>query len=144
MPAIQRDSLMTLEAYAKARKDFRARVLAHKKDRTVHLGEHLTLLFEDELTIRYQVQEMLRAEDSWSRPGALEDELRAYNPLIPGHGSLSATLMLEYETPAERAQRQCLGICGRGWSVAKNCQSRLHSLGLRTWQSAFSLSRTRC
>ena len=59
---IRPDSLMTLEAYAKARKDFRARVIAHKKDRTVHLGEHVTLIFEDELTVRYQIQEMLRAE----------------------------------------------------------------------------------
>ena len=62
MHKISRDSLMTLEAYAKARKDFRAQVIAHKKNRTVHLGEHVTLIFEDELTIRYQVQEMLRIE----------------------------------------------------------------------------------
>src|SRR5438874_2398758 len=62
MPRIDRASLMTLETYARERPQFRARVLAHKKDRTVHLGEHLTLVFEDELTIRYQVQEMLRIE----------------------------------------------------------------------------------
>ncbi|HET7160166.1 MAG TPA: DUF3501 family protein, partial [Burkholderiales bacterium] len=60
MPQITRDSLMTLEAYAKARNDFRARVIAHKKNRTLHLGENVTLIFEDELTMRYQVQEMLR------------------------------------------------------------------------------------
>src|SRR5207247_3681592 len=62
MSKLSRDSLLTLEAYAKARKDFRSKVIAHKKNRTVHLGEHVTLLFEDELTIRYQVQEMLRVE----------------------------------------------------------------------------------
>ena len=62
MPRIARESLMTLEAYAKARNDFRARVIAHKKTRSVHLGGHVTLLFEDELTMRYQVQEMLRIE----------------------------------------------------------------------------------
>ena len=60
MPQIKRESLMTLEAYAKARKEFRTKVIEHKKRRTVHLGEHVTLLFEDELTVRYQVQEMLR------------------------------------------------------------------------------------
>ena len=65
MPVIQRDSLMTLEAYARARPDFRARVLAHKKARTVHLGEHITLIFEDELTLRYQIQEMLRIEKAF-------------------------------------------------------------------------------
>jgi hypothetical protein len=79
---ITRESLLTLEAYAKARKDFRARVLEHKRNRTVHLGEHLTLLFEDELTIRYQVQEMLRIEKIFEEAG-IEDELAAYNPLVP-------------------------------------------------------------
>ncbi len=62
MPQITPDSLLTLEAYARARKDFRAKVIAHKKNRTLALGAHLTLIFEDELTIRYQIQEMLRIE----------------------------------------------------------------------------------
>jgi len=65
MPKIARDSLMTLEAYAKVRTDFRARVLAHKKNRTVHLGAHVTLIFEDELTMRYQILEMLRVEKNF-------------------------------------------------------------------------------
>ena len=69
MPAITRDSLLTLEAYAKARPEFRARVLAHKKNRTVHVGEHVTLLFEDELTVRYQIQEMLRIEKTFEESG---------------------------------------------------------------------------
>ncbi|MEO7320902.1 MAG: DUF3501 family protein [Nitrosospira sp.] len=62
MPQITRDSLMTLEAYAKARQEFRVRVMAHKKNRKIHLGENVTLIFEDGLTIRYQIQEMLRVE----------------------------------------------------------------------------------
>src|SRR6516165_9277924 len=66
---ITRDSLLTLESYARERNEFRARVLAHKRARTVHLGEHLTLLFEDELTIRYQVQEMLRIEKTFEDAG---------------------------------------------------------------------------
>ena len=82
MGAITRDSLLSLEAYAKARREFRERVLAHKKRRTVHLGEHVKLQFEDELTIRYQIQEMLRIAKVFEEAG-IEDELEAYNPLVP-------------------------------------------------------------
>jgi hypothetical protein len=82
MKKISRESLMTLEAYATARKDFRARVIAHKKTRTVHLGDHVTLIFEDALTIQYQVQEMLRIEKIFEERG-IQDEIDAYNPLIP-------------------------------------------------------------
>ncbi len=96
MAMITRDSLLTLEAYAKERKDFRARVLAHKRDRTVHLGEHVTLLFEDELTIRYQIQEMLRIERTFEEAG-IQDELDAYLPLIPDGSNLKATMLVEYE-----------------------------------------------
>ena len=103
MPQIKRESLMTLEAYAKARKEFRAKVIEHKKRRTVHLGEHVTLLFEDELTIRYQVQEMLRIERIFEEAG-IEDELQAYNPLIPDGHNLKATLLIEYEDVDERAR----------------------------------------
>ncbi len=101
MPAIARDSLMSLEAYAKARPEFRARVLAHKKARTVHLGEHVTLLFEDELTIRYQIQEMLRIERVFEEEG-IRDELDAYNPLVPDGSNLKATMLIEYEDVDER------------------------------------------
>ena len=101
MPAITRDSLLTLEAYAKERNAFRARVLAHKRDRTVHLGEHVTLLFEDELTIRYQIQEMLRIEKTFEEAG-IQDELDAYNPLVPDGSNLKATMLLEYEDVAAR------------------------------------------
>ncbi len=103
MPAITRDSLLTLEAYAKERQVFRARVLAHKRDRSVHLGEHVTLLFEDELTIRYQVQEMLRIEKTFEEAG-IQDELDAYNPLIPDGSNLKATMLVEYEDEGERRE----------------------------------------
>jgi len=101
MPTISRDSLMTLEAYARERNAFRARVLAHKRDRTVHLGDHVTLLFEDELTIRYQIQEMLRIEKTFEEAG-IQDELDAYNPLVPDGSNLKATMLIEYEDVDER------------------------------------------
>ena len=96
MPAIARDSLLTLEAYAKERSAFRARVLAHKRNRIVHLGPHVTLLFEDELTIRYQIQEMLRIEKTFDEAG-IQQEVDAYNPLVPDGSNLKATMLLEYE-----------------------------------------------
>src|SRR5512143_3919499 len=101
MPAITRESLLTLEAYAKTRKEFRARVLEHKKPRTVALGAHVTLLFEDELTIRYQIQEMLRIEKTFEEAG-IQDELDAYNPLVPDGTNFKATMLIEYEDVAER------------------------------------------
>jgi hypothetical protein len=101
MAQISRDSLLTLEAYAKQRKEFRARVIAHKKNRTIHLGKHMTLIFEDELTMRYQIQEMLRIEKTFEESG-IQDELDAYNPLIPDGTNLKATMMIEYDDPAER------------------------------------------
>ena len=116
MPAITRDSLMTLEAYAKSRKDFRAQVIAHKKDRTLHLGDHVTLIFEDELTIRYQVQEMLRVEKIFEEEG-IQEELDAYNPLIPDGRNFKATMMIEYEDVEERrvALAKLKGIEDRTW-----------------------------
>ena len=104
MEKVARESLMTLEAYAKARKEFRAKVLAHKKPRTVRLGEHMTLVFEDELTIRYQIQEMLRIERIFEEDG-IRGELDAYNPLVPDGGNWKATMMLEYTDVEERHRR---------------------------------------
>jgi hypothetical protein len=101
MAAISRDSLLTLEAYAKQRKEFRAKVIAHKKNRTLTLGQHVTLIFEDELTIRYQIQEMLRIEKTFEEEG-IQDELDAYNPLIPDGSNLKATMMIEYDDPVVR------------------------------------------
>ena len=101
MPRIARDSLMTLEAYAKSRPEYRVKVLAHKKPRTVHLGEHVTLLFEDELTIRYQIQEMLRIEKTFEEAG-IQDEIDVYEPLIPDGDNFKATLLIEYDDPERR------------------------------------------
>lgn len=101
MPAVTRDSLMPLEVYAQKRAEFRAQVIAHKKVRTVHLGDHVTILFEDELTIRYQIQEMLRIEKIFETAG-INDELEAYNPLVPDGSNFKATLLIEYATVPER------------------------------------------
>ncbi|MEO8739292.1 MAG: DUF3501 family protein [Casimicrobiaceae bacterium] len=122
MPQISRDSLLTLEAYAKSRSDFRKQVLAHKKPRTVRLGEHLTLLFEDELTIRYQIQEMLRAEKTYEEAG-IQDELDAYNPLVPDGSNWKATLLIEYEDIDERrrALASLKGIEDRVWVQVEGC-----------------------
>jgi hypothetical protein len=116
MPRIAPDSLLTLEAYAKERGAFRARVIEHKRARTVHLGEHVTLLFEDELTIRYQIQEMLRIEKMFEQAG-IEDELDVYNPLIPDGSNLKATMLIEYEDENERrdALARLKGIEDRVW-----------------------------
>lgn len=101
MPSISRDSLLTLEAYARQREEFRARVLAHKRHRTVHIGSDVTLIFEDELTVRYQIQEMLRIERTFDEEG-IRAELRAYTPLIPDGTNLKATMMIEFEDPEQR------------------------------------------
>jgi len=116
MPGISRDSLLTLEAYAKAREDFRTRVMAHKKNRKVHLGENVTLIFEDELTIRYQIQEMLRAEKIFDEAG-IQEELEAYDSLVPDGTNWKATMMIEFPDPVERAARlrELIGIQDRVW-----------------------------
>jgi hypothetical protein len=116
MPRITRDSLMTLEAYARARPAFRREVIAHKKRRNVALGEHVTLLFEDELTVRYQVQEMLRIERIFEEDGIVH-ELESYNPLIPDGRNLKATMLIEYTDVAERraALARLKGVERRVW-----------------------------
>ena len=105
--AIRRETLLSLEAYARERNAFRARVIEHKKRRTVHLGAHVTLQFEDELTIRYQVQEMLRIERIFEETG-IEGELAAYNPLVPDGTNWKATLLIEYPDPEERKRMLAL------------------------------------
>ncbi|SFH30922.1 Protein of unknown function [Nitrosospira sp. Nsp14] len=111
MGRITADSLMTLEAYAKVRPEFRKRMIAHKKNRKVHVGEHVTLIFEDELTVRYQIQEMLRAEKVFEEAGIL-DELDAYGPLVPDGSNLKATMMIEFSDPLERGVKlkELIGI----------------------------------
>ena len=128
MPPITRDSLMTLEAYARTRQEFRARVMAHKKNRTLHLGEHVTLIFEDELTVRYQIQEMLRVERVFEEAG-IQDELDAYNPLVPDGSNWKATMMIEYADPRERSRM----LAWRSTSSAKATCSGKSSTARRRW-----------
>lgn len=123
MPIITKDSLMTLEAYSKARPEFRAKVMAHKKDRALQLGDNVTLIFEDELTIRYQVQEMLRVERIFEEQGII-DELGAYNPLVPDGTNWKATMLIEYPEEEERRRQlsQLIGIEGRVWAQVQDCE----------------------
>ena len=116
---IRRETLLPLEEYARQRPQFRARVMEHKKLRTVHLGEHVTLQFEDELTIRYQVQEMLRIERIFEEEG-IQGELEAYNPLVPDGGNWKATMLIEYPDEAERRAMlgQLKGVERRAWVQA--------------------------
>lgn len=116
MARIERGSLLPLETYTRERPAFRVRVIEHKKHRTVHLGEHVTLLFEDELTIRYQIQEMLRIERIFEEEG-IQHELDAYNPLVPDGSNLKATMMIEYPDVAERQRKlaRLKGIEDRVW-----------------------------
>ena len=102
MPKLSRDCLWSLEEYAAQRTAFRQTVMAHKKVRRIAIGPHATLLFEDFLTMRYQVQEMLRAERIFE-PAAIQEEIDAYNPLIPDGRNWKATFLIEYEDVDERA-----------------------------------------
>ncbi|MBM3348118.1 MAG: DUF3501 family protein [Betaproteobacteria bacterium] len=101
MGKITRDSLLSLETYHKARPDIRARAIAERKLRTVHLGDHLTLIFENEFLMRYQIQEMLRVEKTFEDEG-IQDELDAYNPMVPGGSDFKVTMMIEYPNEADR------------------------------------------
>ena len=122
MKAIAREELMSLEQYAKQRPAFRARVLEHKQSRQLPLGEHARLYFEDRLTIQYQIQEMLRIERIFEEHG-IEEELQAYNPLIPDGSNWKATFMIEYADPAERARAlaELIGIERRVWMQVDGC-----------------------
>ena len=123
MPQIARESLLSLEAYARSRNEFRARAIDHKRRRTVHVGEHLTLQFEDELTVRYQVQEMLRIERIFEEEG-IRAELDAYNPLVPDGSNWKATMLLEYPDPGERRARlaELKGVERRVWVQVDGCE----------------------
>lgn len=116
MAKLTRADLYSLEQYAEQRNAMRDRVMTHKKDRRVALGPHATLYFEDRLTIQYQVQEMLRAERIFEG-AAIQEELDAYNPLIPDGRNLKATFMLEYTDDDERrrALEKLIGIEDRVW-----------------------------
>lgn len=126
---LSRRDLMSLERYYTERETFRRRVIAHKASRQVFLGPHAALYFEDRLTVQYQIQEMLRVERIFEVE-AVQDELDAYNPLIPDGDNWKATFMLEYEHAEERrvALERLVGIehrvwtqigeCGRIWAIA--------------------------
>ncbi|HJR12543.1 MAG TPA: DUF3501 family protein [Rhodanobacteraceae bacterium] len=96
MKPLTQTDLLPLEQYARERAAFRTRVLAHKRNRKIRIGEHVTLLFEDRLTIQYQIQEMLRAEKIFEAEGIVE-ELDSYNPLIPDGSNLKCTMLIEYD-----------------------------------------------
>lgn len=116
MEPLTRKDLLSLEDYAARRPEFRDKVMEHKKSRRIGLGAHVTLYFEDRLTIQYQVQEMLRAEKIFESEG-IQDELDAYNPLIPDRTTLKATMMIEFEDESERraALAKWGGIEDRVW-----------------------------
>ena len=138
---IERGSLLSLEAYARERASFRAKVIEHKKHRSVALGDHVTLLFEDELTIRYQVQEMLRIERIFEEEG-IRDELDTYNPLIPDGANWKATMLIEYPDAGERQRRlaQLKGIEDRTWVEVQN-QPRVFAIASWiVWSVALSSS----
>jgi len=100
---ITRDSLLTLEAYARIRKTDKPSVIAHRRLRSVHLGEHITLQFEDEQTIRRQIQEMLHIEKIFEEEG-IQAEIDTYLPLVPDGSNWKATMLIEYPDPNERAR----------------------------------------
>ena len=101
---LARDDLYKLEEYAEKRNDFKQNVLSIKKNRNVQLGENITLLFENKLTIQYQIQEMLRIEKIFEAD-AIQEELDAYNPLIPNGKNLKATMLIEYNNVQERREK---------------------------------------
>ncbi len=116
MKKLSRDDLYSLEKYAEIRADFRARVIAHKKERRLALDEHVALYFEDAFTMQYQVQEMLRIERIYEAKG-IQEELDVYNPLIPDGSNWKATFMVEYADEAERRQAlaQLVGVEDKVW-----------------------------
>ncbi len=125
---IARESLLSLETYAKQRPELRKQVIEHKKIRTVHLGNHVSLLFEDEKTLRYQVQEMLRIEKIFEDEG-IQSELDAYNPLCPDGSNFKATMLIEYGNVAERkvALSKLIGIEDRLFIQVEG-QSRVYAI----------------
>ena len=123
MQKLSREDLMPLEKYAENRKEFRARVLEHKKNRQVQLGANVMLYFEDSLTVQYQVQEMLRIEKIFEA-AAIQEELEAYTPLIPDGKNWKATFMVEYPDVDERKTMlaRLIGIERKVWVRIDDCE----------------------
>ena len=120
--------LWSLEDYSNLRQEFRKTVIAHKKNRQLFLGEHATLYFEDSVTMKYQIQEMLRIEKIFESP-AIEEELEAYNPLIPDGDNWKATFMIEFPDPGERATRleELVGIEDKVW-VGTDHENKIYAI----------------
>ncbi len=116
MNPLTRSDLMSLEAYSEQRDEFRNKVIQHKKNRTIPLGPSMMMYFEDRLTMQYQVQEMLRIEKIFDAAG-IQEELDAYNPLIPDGGNWKATQMIEFADPEVRAVEltKLVGIEKQTW-----------------------------
>jgi hypothetical protein len=110
MATITRDSLLTLEAYSKQRKENQPKIIAHRRLRSVPLGDHITVQFEDETTVRYQIQEMLRIEKIFDEEG-IQHEIDVYAPLVPDGTNWKATMLIEYPDPHER-QRELARLIG--------------------------------
>ncbi len=127
-PVLSRANLWSREEYSKRRATFRPEVLAHKKNRTVHLGNNLTLQFEDEMTVRYQILESLHADER-REEDSIQHELDAYLPLIPDGGNFKATMLLEYadEVERKRALSTLIGIEDRVWIQVEG-SSKLYSI----------------
>ncbi|MFT4822297.1 MAG: hypothetical protein ACJAUG_001216 [Halioglobus sp.] len=123
MTALSRTDLWSLEEYSQERQVFRAKVMEHKKSRQLALGENARLYFEDLLTIRYQIQEMLRIEKVFEADG-IEEELESYNPLIPDGQNWKATFMIEFDDPIERAKHlsNMIGIEDKVWMQIAGCE----------------------
>jgi hypothetical protein len=121
-------SLLSLEAYAKARKDLKPQIIAHRRLRSVALGEHMTLQFEDERTIRYQIQEMLRVEKIFEEEG-IRQEIEAYEPLIPDGTNWKATVLIEYPDEHERRRElaRLIGVQDRLF-VEVEGHARIHAI----------------
>jgi hypothetical protein len=121
MSKLKREDLYSLEQYAEIRNKFRSKVMAHKKNRKVHIGSHATLYFEDRLTMQYQVQEMLRIEKIFEA-AEIEEELNAYNPLVPDGSNWKATFMIEYADVEERkiALARLRGVENKVWVQVEN------------------------
>jgi hypothetical protein len=128
MTPITRDNLLTLEAYAKIRKSSLPAAIAHRRLRSVHLGEHLTLQFEDEQTIRRQIQEMLHIEKVFEEAG-IQGEIDVYAALVPDGSNWKATLLLEYPDPNERKRElaRLIGIEDRVF-VEVEGQARVYAI----------------
>ena len=120
MEQLTKEDLYSLEEYSAMRAEFREKMIAHKKNRVLRLGEHATLHFEDRLLMQYQIQEMLRAEKIFEADG-IQEELDAYNPLIPDGSNWKATFMLEYDDENIRKQRlsELIGIEKNVWVAVK-------------------------